>query len=49
MEYDASEHEDICAKWNIRNVPTLIVLLDDKEIARGIGVNAWELIDEKVV
>ena len=34
---DCDEHEDIAQKYNIRNLPTLVYLKDDKEIGRLFG------------
>ena len=41
IEYEAiniEENEELCSKYNIRNVPTFIAVKDDNEIARFVGI-----------
>ncbi len=37
-EYDVDDNEELCEKYNIRSVPTLIFLNnEDKEVGRSVG------------
>lgn len=41
---DIDENSDAAVKYNIRGVPTLVVVEDDKEVARGVGVAQIETV-----
>ena len=35
---DTETEQSIAARWSIRSIPTLILLINDKEVARTSGV-----------
>lgn len=44
LKINVDENEEICKKYNIMSIPTLIFLTDGKEIKRNIGyINKKEL------
>lgn len=43
---DASECEDLVAKYGVRNVPTLVFLSDGEIIGKSCGVEAYKDIEK---
>lgn len=43
---DADDRDDLILEYNVRNLPTLIFLLDNQVIGRHTGVTAWEQIKD---
>lgn len=44
--YDADEAEDLCLQYNIRNLPTVVLVIDDKEVDRSFGIEAWKSLEK---
>lgn len=45
IEEDTS---DISAKYNVRNIPTIVFVKDDKEVERIVGTKTYDFIKTKV-
>ncbi len=47
-EFDADEDEELCTKFNIRSIPTLVFINQDgEEVARNVGfIKASDLIEK---
>ena len=45
---DADEQENIVQMYGVRNLPTIIVLVDDEIVARGTGIADWSKVKESV-
>lgn len=47
-EFDADENENLCDKFNIRSLPTLVFVdSNEKEIARNVGfIKTSDLIEK---
>lgn len=43
--FDADCDEEVCHLFNIRNLPTIILLKDDVEVDRNFGVEAWKSLE----
>ena len=46
LKVDLDEHQDLCEKYNVRSVPTLLLFKDGKEAKRLIGSRSLEELIE---
>lgn len=46
LKINIDKNTDFAQVWNIRGIPTLLLLEDDKEIGRIVGLMSFEKIDE---
>ena len=45
---DCNEREELVDLYNIRNLPTLILVTSDKEVARFVGITQINVIKEAI-
>jgi thioredoxin 1 len=45
---DVQEHQDISAKFSVRNIPTLILFKDGKEVNRFVGVKTKDFLLKEI-
>jgi thioredoxin 1 len=45
---DVQEHQDISAKFSVRNIPTLILFKNGKEINRFVGVKSKDFLMKEI-
>ena len=46
VKVDIDDHEDLCRKYGVMSVPTLILFEDGKEVKRNIGFIPKEKLEE---
>ena len=46
VKVDIDDHEDLCGKYGVMSVPTLILFEDGKEVKRNIGFIPKEKLEE---
>ena len=46
---DVQEHQDISAKFSVRNIPTLILFKNGKEINRFVGVKTKDFLMKEII